>query len=143
MTRKTFLMASTLALFTLTGCAITDTANGGDPLTEETLTGSILLFTNPNPNTGIGEHGEWEYTFRSGDAIGCNSNASYTASGWTIMGDNAIRVYFGSQYEEYTLGSTDGSLADGTYQGTFHLTSSVPGNVVDGTFRQISFNVYC
>ena len=75
--------------------------------------------------------------------MGCNSNASYTASGWTIMGDNAIRVYFGSQYEEYTLGSTDGSLVDGTYQGTFHLTSSVPGNVVDGTFRQISFNMYC
>lgn len=143
MFRKTVLMASALTLFSLAGCDVVDVAGGGEPLTEASLTGQVLLFTNPSPNTDIGEHGEWEYTFRSGSAMGCNSNAQYTSDGWSVLGDNTIKVYFGNQYEQYELKSVEGSLDDGDFRGNFHLTSSVPGNVVDGTFRQISFNLYC
>ncbi len=140
------LSAVLMALLILPACGITDALSEDDGgafvLNEQVLLTSVLRFTNPSPNTSIGEEPEWEYTFVSGAALGCNANNSFTSTGWTTSG-NSIRVNFGSAFENYELRSASGSLQDGTFRGDFHLTSSVPGNVVDGTFRQVSTTKYC
>lgn len=133
-------------LLSAAGCDILETAaeEEGEEfvLTEALLTGKVLVFTNPSPNFSIGEEPEWEYTFVAGTAYGCNPNASYQSTGWSVSG-SSIRVSFGSAYENYELRSASGSLQNGTLRGEFHLTSSVPGNVVDGSFRQVTSNLYC
>lgn len=146
MSRMTLLPISLLAVLVLPGCGITDSLTEDDGgafvLDEQVLLSSVLRFTNPSPNTGIGEEPEWEYTFVAGAALGCNASKSFRSTGWSVSG-TSIRVSFGSAFENYELRSASGSLQDGTFQGEFHLTSSVPGNVVDGMFRQVSTTKYC
>ena len=140
MPRPIALMASAVLLFSLPGCDFIDDlleTEGADfELTATALSGKVLLFTNPSPNTSIGEHSAWDYTFRSTSAVGCNSESGYTSDGWEVIDANTIKVYFGQHYEQYRLDSMEGSLSDVSLKGTFHLTSSVAGNVVDGTFKQ-------
>lgn len=146
MLRKAVMLASLAALMSLGACDIIDKATGntsGEPITAADLTGKRLLFHNPDPDTDIGEHEWWEYTFDSGKAYGCNDVASYESTGWVISGENTIRVNFGNQYEQYTLTDVSGTLAGNDFGGKFHLTSSVPGNVADGTFSQITASQYC
>ncbi|MFQ5538696.1 MAG: hypothetical protein ACE5GJ_14770 [Gemmatimonadota bacterium] len=140
------LMTSALLISSLSGCDFLDelleTENAGPELTAAALSGKVLLFTNPDPDPSIGEHGTWDYTFRNSSAVGCNSQGSYTSDGWEVMDANTIRIYFGQHWEQYRMDSMQGSLSDISLKGTFRLTSSVPGNEVDGRFSQAATGRY-
>lgn len=135
-----------LFLLVLGGCKDNSTGVAEEDLgggfTASLLQGKILRFTNPKPNTNIGEEPAWEYTFNKLRVFGCNANNRFESTGWTIIG-NSIRVQFGQQFENYELRTVSGTLEGGSFSGTFHLTSSVPGNVVDGSFRQVSRTSFC
>ena len=141
MPRLRSLAALTAVLLSASACDFVDDLVGTEDadyeLTTAALTGKIIHFTNPSPNTSIGEHGAWDYTFRAGQAVGCNSVNGYVSDGWEVRGAMTIRVYFGQQWEQYELTSASGTLEEGNFKGKFRLTSSVPGNVVpDGSFTQ-------
>lgn len=131
-----------LALLALPGCDTLNELLGTEEEEQDVvvaafLVGKVLAFHNPDPDTSIGEQSDWDYTFDSFKAIGCNHTRGYESTGWEVINNEAIKVTFGSQFEQYTLKSSSGSLATGDLKGTFRLTSSVAGNVVDGTFEQI------
>lgn len=143
MKRRAFLLFSILLLVPLSGCDLLEELTGVDEdeatfeLTASVLSGKIIAFSNPSPNTSIGELPEWDYSFRSPHAIACNPQRDFTSDGWEVMDAKTLRIYFGQHYEQYRLDSMEGTLEGGDLRGTFHLTSSVAGNVVDGSFRQV------
>ncbi len=132
------LLLSLPACDTLNDLVGTEEEGGTGVVSAAILVGKVIAFHNPNPNTSIGEQSDWDYTFQHFLAIGCNPTRGYESTGWEVINNETIKVIFGEQFEQYTLKSSSGSLATGDLKGTFHLTSSVPGNVVDGTFEQIS-----
>lgn len=122
---------------TLSDLLGTEEETSDDVVVAALLVGKVIAFHNPNPNTAIGEQSNWDYTFDHFKAIGCNPTRGYESTGWEVIGNKTIKVNFGDQFEQYSLVASSGSLGTGDLKGTFRLTSSVAGNVVDGTFEQI------
>lgn len=144
MRRRTLVMCLG-TVFVLAGCSLSDLVSSNKSaalnLTSSALTGKVLSFTNPSPNTARGEQANWEYTFQAGRALGCNQYKKYTSTGWTASG-KTIRVNFGSQYEQYRILSSSGTLESGNLTGTFELTSSA-NQRFQGSFRQVRSSRYC
>ncbi len=108
-------------------------------LTQAALTGKILSFTPDNAAGGIDN---WEYYFRSGYVYGCNREATYQSTGWTVIDDQTVKVHFGNEWEQYKLVNSSGTLADGDLSGRFELSSS-PGISMSGSFSQVTALSYC
>ena len=67
---------------------------------------------------------------------------TYQATSWNLVDERTVRVYFGSQWEQYRLVNYNGTVATGDLAGTFEYTSS-PGVTMTGTIVQQSSTIFC
>jgi hypothetical protein len=96
---------------------------------EQLATGTVWF----KPKVAKGGIESWWYEFRTDQTqvLGCNKERVYTATSWTFNEDaQRVRVYFGSEWEEYTLTVIDDEAFD---YGEFRYDSSV-GVQMEGTW---------
>jgi hypothetical protein len=141
MTRRLYMLITVTMVLSLPACDTLGDLYGGEDasLSADALTGKVLAFT---PDTPAGGVNRWEYRFDSGSVTGCNVEATYTSTGWSVVDDQTVRVNFGTQWEEYSLVDAAGTLEEGSLSGRFELDTS-PGISMAGSFVQQSSTIYC
>jgi hypothetical protein len=100
---------------------------------REDITAATLHFT---PDVAVANVDTWWYQFDAAgsDVVGCNSNDNlYQSTGWTFDEETqSVTVYFGSEYEDYTLTAEDESLESGRF-----TYSNSNGDVMEGNWERI------
>ena len=128
-------------MIAVAGCDTVEEATGVEGNASlSAIQGKVLRFV---PDVPIGGIARSELQFLSGFVVACNEEARYETLGWELLDDTTVRVHYEqSQWENYTVVNTSGSLQNSDFRGRY-LYDSSPGIQMEGSFTQVSALTLC